>query len=147
MENTLLLVLGDGLVNGQNFQKRNNYISLSKADLNLPRSMQCHWATFKEIKPHRIICAAAKVGGINPNYLHPAQFIYENLMIEANFIYQDWRQEVQNLPVLSQHLHVSPALFSANAGRNVAMVSLNRPMSSAALAKLAGCILCESYNR
>jgi GDP-L-fucose synthase len=54
-------------------------------------------AFFEAEKPEQVYLAAAKVGGIHANNTYPAEFIYQNLMIEANIIHEAWRVGVQRL--------------------------------------------------
>jgi GDP-L-fucose synthase len=54
-------------------------------------------AFFEAEKPDQVYLAAAKVGGIHANNTYPAEFIYQNLMVQANVIHQAWRVGVQKL--------------------------------------------------
>ncbi len=95
----------------------------------------------------QVYLAAAKVGGIHANNTYPAEFIYENLMIEANVIDAAFRSGVKKLlllgssciyPRLAEHPMAETALLT---GR---LEPTNEPY---AIAKIAGIKLCESYNR
>ncbi|WP_417617889.1 GDP-L-fucose synthase [Parasphingorhabdus sp.] len=98
-------------------------------------------------RPDQVILAAAKVGGIVANNAYPAQFIYENLMIECNVIHQAYAVGVQNLLQLG-----SSCIYPKNAAQPMQEDALltgtleptNEPY---AVAKIAGIKLCESYNR
>lgn len=98
-------------------------------------------------RPDCVILAAAKVGGIHANNTYPADFIYENLMIEANVIKQAFDAGVTRLLQLG-----SSCIYPRNAGQPMAEDALltgvleptNEPY---AIAKIAGIKLCESYNR
>ena len=98
-------------------------------------------------RPDQVILAAAKVGGIVANNSYPAQFIYENLMIECNVIHQAYAAGVQNLLQLG-----SSCIYPKNAAQPMqedalltgTLESTNEPY---AVAKIAGIKLCESYNR
>ena len=98
-------------------------------------------------KPDAVILAAAKVGGIVANNSYPAQFIYENLMIECNVIHQAHAAGVQRLLQLG-----SSCIYPKMADQPMAEAALltgtleptNEPY---AIAKIAGIKLCESYNR
>lgn len=98
-------------------------------------------------RPDQVILAAAKVGGIIANNSYPAQFIYENLMIECNVIHQAYAAGVQNLLQLG-----SSCIYPKNAEQPMQESALltgtleptNEPY---AIAKIAGIKLCESYNR
>jgi GDPmannose 4,6-dehydratase/GDP-L-fucose synthase len=98
-------------------------------------------------RPNVVILAAAKVGGIMANDTYPADFIYENLMIECNMIHQAHAAGVQQLLQLG-----SSCIYPRDATQPMAEDTLltgtleptNEPY---ALAKIAGIKLCESYNR
>ncbi len=98
-------------------------------------------------KPDYVVLAAAKVGGIHANNTYPAEFIYQNLMIEANVIYEAYSVGVRSLlflgssciyPKLAQQPMTEAALLSGP------LEPTNEPY---AIAKIAGIKLCESYNR
>ncbi|MBF9045503.1 NAD-dependent epimerase/dehydratase family protein [Rhodobacterales bacterium LSUCC0031] len=101
----------------------------------------------KEARPDVVILAAAKVGGIHANNTYPADFIYDNLMIEANVIHQAFKAGVRRLLFLG-----SSCIYPREAGQPMAEDALltgrleptNEPY---AIAKIAGIKLCESYNR
>lgn len=94
-----------------------------------------------------VILAAAKVGGIKANNDFPAEFIYRNLMIEANVIHEAWRAGVRKLLFLG-----SSCIYPRDVAQPMAEDALltgkleltNEPY---AIAKIAGIKLCESYNR
>ena len=102
---------------------------------------------FLEQKPDYVILAAAKVGGIHANDTYPADFIYQNLMIEANVIHSAYQNRVKRLLFLG-----STCIYPKAAEQPVredalltdTLESTNEPY---ALAKIAGIKLCESYNR
>ncbi len=98
-------------------------------------------------KPERVILAAAKVGGIHANNVFPAEFIYQNLMMEANVIHQAWQVGCQQLLFLGSSC-IYPK-FAEQPMQESALLtgileSTNEPY---AIAKIAGIKLCESYNR
>lgn len=98
-------------------------------------------------KPERVILAAAKVGGIHANNVYPAEFIYQNLMMEANIIHQAWAAGCRELLFLGSSC-IYPK-FAEQPMRESALLtgvleSTNEPY---AIAKIAGIKLCESYNR
>ena len=102
---------------------------------------------FEKEKIDYVILAAAKVGGINANNTYPAEFIYSNLMVEANVIHESYKAGIQNLLFLGSsciypRLAEQPMKESAlNTG---SLEPTNEPY---AIAKIAGIKLCESYNR
>ena len=104
-------------------------------------------AFFAAERPTQVYLAAAKVGGIHANDTYPAEFIYQNLMIEANVIHAAWRHGVERLLFLG-----SSCIYPRGAAQPMAEEALltggleptNEPY---AIAKIAGIKLCESYNR
>jgi len=102
---------------------------------------------FSAEKPEYVILAAAKVGGIMANNIYRAQFIYENLMIEANIIHQAYLHKVKKLLFLG-----SSCIYPKNAPQPLKeeylltgdLEQTNEPY---AIAKIAGIKLCESYFR
>ncbi|MGZ8186390.1 MAG: GDP-L-fucose synthase [Methylobacter sp.] len=98
-------------------------------------------------KPGYVILAAAKVGGIHANNEYPAEFIYQNLLIEANAIHQAWASGCNQLLFLGSSC-IYPKLaaqpMSEKALLTGTLESTNEPY---AIAKITGIKLCESYNR
>jgi GDP-L-fucose synthase len=98
-------------------------------------------------RPDVVILAAAKVGGIHANNTYPADFIYENLMIESNVIHQAFEAGVARLLFLGSsciYPKYAPQPMPENALLTGLLESTNEPY---AIAKIAGIKLCESYNR
>ena len=98
-------------------------------------------------KPDQVILAAAKVGGIIANNTYPAQFIYENLMIECNVIHQAYAAGVTKLLQLGSsciYPREAPQPMREDALLTGTLEPTNEPY---AVAKIAGIKLCESYNR
>ena len=102
---------------------------------------------FKNQKIEQVYLAAAKVGGIHANNIYPADFIYENLMIQANVIHSAFLSGVKRLLFLG-----SSCIYPKNANQPMKEEELltgkleltNEPY---AIAKIAGIKMCESYNR
>jgi GDP-L-fucose synthase len=104
-------------------------------------------AFFVEEKPSQVYLAAAKVGGIYANNTFPAEFIYQNLMIEANVLDAAFKNGVKKLLFLgSSCIYPKLALqpMREDALLSGMLESSNEPY---AIAKIAGIKLCESYNR
>jgi GDP-L-fucose synthase len=98
-------------------------------------------------RPDVVILAAAKVGGILANDTYPAQFIYENLMMECNVIHQAHAAGVQRLLQLGSsciYPRAAPQPMAEDALLTGPLEPTNEPY---AIAKIAGIKLCESYNR
>ncbi|MDN4592103.1 GDP-fucose synthetase [Xenophilus aerolatus] len=116
----------------------------AQLDLTDPAAVR---AFFETEKPDAVYLAAARVGGIHANNTYPADFIYDNLMIQANVIHEAWRSGVKRLLFLG-----SSCIYPKMAEQPIAEDSLltgkleptNEPY---AIAKIAGIKLCESYNR
>jgi len=104
-------------------------------------------AFFSQEKPDYVILAAAKVGGIHANNIYPADFIYQNMMIEANVINSAYENKVKRLLFLGSTCIYPKAVkqpMREDAILTDVLESTNEPY---ALAKIAGIKLCESYNR
>ena len=98
-------------------------------------------------RPNVVILAAAKVGGIQANNAYPADFIYENLMIESNVINEAYRAGVRKLLLLGSsciYPRAAPQPMAEDALLTGPLEPTNEPY---AIAKIAGIKLCESYNR
>ena len=102
---------------------------------------------FATEKIDQVYLAAAKVGGIHANNTYPAEFIYQNLMMEANVIHQAWSAGVQKLLFLGSsciYPRLAPQPMNEAALLTGPLEPTNEPYS---IAKIAGIKLCESYNR
>ncbi|QHE94442.1 NAD-dependent epimerase/dehydratase family protein [Pandoraea fibrosis] len=104
-------------------------------------------AFFATEKPDQVYLAAAKVGGIHANNTYPAEFIYQNLMMQANIIDAAFRNGVQKLLFLGSsciYPKLAPQPMREDALLTGTLEPTNEPY---AIAKIAGIKLCESYNR
>lgn len=98
-------------------------------------------------RPDQVILAAAKVGGIHANNTYPAQFIYENLMIECNVIHQAFDAGVRQLLQLGSSC-IYPKAVAQPMKEDALLTGTLEPTNEPyAVAKIAGIKLCESYNR
>ena len=121
-------------------------ITRTSSELDL-RNQQAVADFMQAEKPDVVILAAAKVGGIHANNTYPAEFIYENLMIEANVIHQAHASGVQRLLQLGSsciYPKAVPQPMKEDALLTGTLEPTNEPY---AIAKIAGIKLCESYNR
>ena len=101
----------------------------------------------KAERPDVVILAAAKVGGIHANNTYPADFIYENLMIECNVIHQAFEAGVKKLLQLGSSC-IYPRAVNQPMREDALMTGTLEPTNEPyAVAKIAGIKLCESYNR
>ncbi|MEP1421141.1 MAG: GDP-L-fucose synthase [Erythrobacter sp.] len=98
-------------------------------------------------RPDTIILAAAKVGGIYANNTYPADFIYENLMMQANIIHQGFEAGVRRLLFLGSSCIYPKAVPQPMSEEALLTDVLERTNEPYAIAKIAGIKLCESYNR
>ncbi len=102
---------------------------------------------FAQYKPDEVYLAAAKVGGIHANNQYPAEFIYENLMIEANIIHCAYRYQASKLLFLGSSC-IYPRLADQPIKENALLTGPLEPTNEPyAVAKIAGIKLCESYAR
>jgi GDP-L-fucose synthase len=102
---------------------------------------------FEREKPNYVFLAAAKVGGIHANNEYPAQFIYENLMIESNIIHSAYKQGAKRLLFLGSSC-IYPKLADQPMQEKALLTGKLEPTNEPyAIAKIAGIKLCESYNR
>lgn len=121
-------------------------IKRTHSELDLTNQTQVK-AFFEAEKPSHVFLAAAKVGGIHANNTYPAEFIYQNLMIEANIIDAAYQNGVERLLFLGSSCIYPRAVeqpMREDALLTGALEPTNEPY---ALAKIAGIKLCESYNR
>lgn len=123
-----------------------NIVTRTHAELDLTDQLSVRGFMQAE-QPDVVILAAAKVGGIHANNTYPAEFIYENLMIECNVIYQAFEAGVIKLLQLGSsciYPKAVPQPMREDALLTGTLESTNEPY---AVAKIAGIKLCESYNR
>ena len=102
---------------------------------------------FAQEKPDQVYMAAAKVGGIHANSTYPADFIYQNLMVQDNVIEAAFRHGVKKLLFLGSSC-IYPRLAVQPMREDALLTGLLEPTNEPyAIAKIAGIKLCESYNR
>jgi|TARA_B110000090_G_scaffold133715_1_gene147164 GDP-L-fucose synthase len=124
----------------------NNILTRSHDELDLTNQTQVQ-NFFAAEKPDQVYLCAAKVGGIHANNTFPAEFIYDNLMIESNVIHNAWKAGVKKLLFLGSsciYPKLPDQIIKENAMLSGQVESTNEPY---AVAKIAGIKLCESYNR
>lgn len=123
-----------------------NIVSRTHAELDLTNQMAVN-EFFKIEKPDQVYLAAAKVGGIHANNFYPRDFIYQNLMIEANVIDAAFQNGVKKLLFLGSSC-IYPRLAPQPIQEEALLTGLLEPTNEPyAIAKIAGIKLCESYNR
>ena len=121
-------------------------ITRTHAELDLTNQAAVR-AFFQTEKPDQVYMAAAKVGGIHANNTYPAEFIYQNLMVQANVIAAAFNNGVQKLLFLGSSC-IYPRLVPQPMAENALLTGPLEPTNEPyAIAKIAGIKLCESYNR
>lgn len=139
-------MVGSAIVNQLNEAGYQNVVVRSHAELDLTDQAAVRGFMQQE-KPEHVILAAAKVGGIHANNVYPAEFIYQNLMMEANIVHQAWAAGCQQLLFLGSSC-IYPKLAAQPMQESALLTGVlettNEPY---AIAKIAGIKLCESYNR
>ena len=121
-------------------------ITRTHKDLDLASQQQVNDFISNE-KPDQIYLAAAKVGGIHANNIYPADFIYQNLMIQANIIHAAHQNNIQKLLFLGSSC-IYPKNVKQPMKEEVLLTNTLEPTNEPyAIAKIAGIKLCESYNR
>ncbi|AQU97722.1 GDP-fucose synthetase [Escherichia coli] len=104
-------------------------------------------AFFAQEKIDQVYLAAAKVGGIYANNTFPAEFIYQNLMIESNIIHSAHKAGIQKLLFLGSSC-IYPKFAEQPMNESALLTGILEPTNEPyAIAKIAGIKLCESYNR
>jgi GDP-L-fucose synthase len=122
-----------------------NVIRRSRADLDL-LNQQAVLDFFETEKPDVVVLAAAKVGGINANNTYRANFLFENLMIEANVVHAAWIVGVQNLLFLGSSCIYPRDCLQPIKEEYLLTGPLEKTNEPYAIAKIAGLKLCEAYN-
>lgn len=121
-------------------------VTRTHAELDLTNQAAVN-AFFAAEKPDQVYLAAAKVGGIYANNTYPAEFIYQNLMMQANVIDAAFRNGVQKLLFLGSSC-IYPKLVEQPMREDALLSGTLEPTNEPyAIAKIAGIKLCESYNR
>ena len=123
-----------------------NIVTRTHAELDLTQQQEVRHF-FASEKIDQVYLAAAKVGGIHANNAYPADFIYQNLMIETNVIHEAWSGGVKKLLFLGSSC-IYPRMAPQPMLESDLLTGLLEPTNEPyAIAKIAGIKLCESYNR
>jgi GDP-L-fucose synthase len=139
-------MVGSAIVRQLEQQAENQLVTCSRSELDLT-SQQAVADFFAGQDIEEVYLAAAKVGGIHANDTYPAEFIYENLMVECNVVHSAWKSGVQRLLFLGSSC-IYPRLADQPMKEAELMQGALEPTNEPyALAKIAGIKLCESYNR
>ena len=139
-------MVGSAIVRTLQQQGQTNFVTRTHAELDLTNQAAVQ-AFFEKEKPTQVYLAAAKVGGIHANNTYPAEFIYQNLMVQANVIDAAFRNGVQKLLFLGSSC-IYPKLAPQPMAEDALLTGFLEPTNEPyAIAKIAGIKLCESYNR
>jgi GDP-L-fucose synthase len=139
-------MVGSAIVRQLAEQNDVELIVRDRKELNLLNQAEVQ-SFFKNEKIDKVYLAAAKVGGIVANNTYPADFIYENLMIECNIIHSAHMADVNDLVFLGSSC-IYPKLAEQPMAENALLTGTLEPTNEPyAVAKIAGIKLCESYNR
>ena len=139
-------MVGSAIVRVLEKQGQVDIVTRTHAELDLTnqQSVQQFFATEK---PTQVYLAAAKVGGIHANNTYPADFIYQNLMMQANVIEAAFQNGVQKLLFLGSSC-IYPRMAQQPMREDALLTGMLEPTNEPyAIAKIAGIKLCESYNR
>lgn len=139
-------MVGSAIVRHLKMLGYRNILTAARDELNLldQAAVQCY---FQANCIEQVYLAAAKVGGIHANNTYPAEFIYENLIIEANVIHSAHLAGVNKLLFLGSSC-IYPKLAPQPMSEGALLTGLLEPTNEPyAIAKIAGIKLCESYNR
>ena len=137
-------MVGSAIMRNLKAQGYSNIVTRTHAELDLCNQAEVK-KFFEQEKPDQVYLAAAKVGGIHANNTYRAEFLYNNLMIEANVIHAAHCHQVKKLLFLGSsciYPKMAPQPLTENALLTGELESTNEPY---AIAKIAGIKLCESY--
>ena len=139
-------MVGSAIIRQLQSKGYKNIITSTRDEVDLVNQKQVD-DFFDSVRPAQVYLAAAKVGGIHANNTYPAEFIYQNLMIEGNIINSAHKVDVQQLLFLGSSC-IYPK-FAKQPMREEALLTgtLEPTNEPYAIAKIAGIKLCESYNR
>jgi GDP-L-fucose synthase len=139
-------MVGSAIVRALQAQGEASIVTRTHAELDLTNQAAVQ-AFFATEKPTQVYLAAAKVGGIHANNVYPADFIYQNLMVQANVIEAAFQNGVQKLLFLGSSC-IYPRMAQQPMREDALLTGTLEPTNEPyAIAKIAGIKLCESYNR
>jgi GDP-L-fucose synthase len=137
-------MVGSAIIRKLNSEGFNNIVVRTSSELDL-RNQQAVNDFFEAEKPDIVVLAAAKVGGIHANNVYRAEFLYDNLMIEANTIHAAYKNKVEKLLFLGSSC-IYPKMADQPLKEEYLLTGELEPTNEPyAIAKIAGIKLCESY--
>ena len=137
-------MVGSAIVRFLKARGHTNIITRTRQELDLINQAAVD-TFFEQEKPAYVYLAAAQVGGIHANNIYRAQFLYENLMIEANIIHSAWKHDVTKLLFLGSsciYPKLAPQPMTEDSLLTGPLEPTNEPY---AISKIAGIKLCETY--
>ena len=123
-----------------------NLITRTHAELDLTHQQAVN-RFFESERPEYVFIAAARVGGIYANNTYPAEFVYQNLMIESNIIHAAWRNQAQKLLFLGSSCIYPKHAPQPMKEEHLLTGHLEPTNEAYAIAKIAGIKMCAAYNR
>ena len=139
-------MVGSAIVRALQKQGETNIVARTHAELDLTNQAAVQ-QFFAQEKPTQVYLAAAKVGGIHANNTYPADFIYQNLMVQANVVDAAFKNGVRKLLFLGSSC-IYPRMAAQPMREDALLTGALEPTNEPyAIAKIAGIKLCESYNR
>jgi GDP-L-fucose synthase len=139
-------MVGSAIVRTLQQRGETHIVTRSRAELDLTDQAAVR-QFFAQEQPQQVYMAAAKVGGIHANNTYPADFIYQNLIVQANVIEAAFRAGVRKLMFLGSSC-IYPRLAEQPMAESALLTGALEPTNEPyAVAKIAGIKLCESYNR
>jgi GDP-L-fucose synthase len=139
-------MVGSALVRCLTAQGYTNLVTRTHCELDLTNQKEVN-AFFDSEQIGYVVLAAAKVGGIHANNIYPGDFIYQNLLIQANVIHAAHRAGVQEFLFLGSSCIYPRLCPQPMAEEHLLSGYLERTNEPYAIAKIAGISMCESYNR
>ena len=139
-------MVGSAIVRNLKSQGYTNIVARTHAEMDLTDQVAVK-LFFEQERPDQVYLAAARVGGIHANNTYPAEFIYDNLMVQNNIIHQAFLNGVKKLLFLGSSC-IYPRLATQPMSEGVLLTGKLEPTNEPyAIAKIAGIKMCESYNR
>ena len=139
-------MVGSAILRNLEAKGFNNFVTRTHAELDLTNQAKVA-AFFEQEKPDQVYLAGARVGGIHANNTYPADFIYDNLMVQNNVIHHAFLAGVKRLLFLGSSC-IYPQLANQPMREDALLTGKLEPTNEPyAIAKIAGIKMCESYNR
>lgn len=139
-------MVGSAIVRNLQAQGYCNIVTRTHAEMDLTDQAAVR-DFFEKERPDQVYLAAAKVGGIHANNTYPAEFIYDNLIVQNNVIHQAFVHGVKKLLFLGSSC-IYPKLATQPMSEDALLTGKLEPTNEPyAIAKIAGIKMCESYNR